>query len=581
MTTLTPQRRPATAWPQRHRMIAVQQTFDELGTPLREVTFVVVDLETTGGSAAGGSSITEIGAVKVRGGEVLGEFQTLVRPSDADPAVHQRADRHHQPDGRRRPDRSTRRCRRSSSSPPGSVLVAHNAPFDVGFLRHFADALGIALATLPGARHREAGPPRRHPRRRAELQAVLAGPALPRRRRPRTTGLLSDARATVDVLARPDGAARQPRRAHPRGAADVLVAGLRRPSARSAISPSSCRTSPGSTCSATRATRCSTSAPPRTCAAGSAPTSPRARPGPGWARWSAWPTSVEAITCTTPLEAEVRELRLIAEHKPRYNRRSKFPERATWLKVTVEPWPRLSLVSAGARRRRRLPRAFPLPAGGAWTAMAALHESFPIRQCGGRFPRQPHRSACALAEMGKCLSPCDGTARPWTPTPVVVDRLRHAMAESPRRGRPGACGRRMARLADVRAVRGGDAASATGWSASSGRPPAPNGCPPLTSCPEIVAARRNDDRAVGGARRPVRAARVAPAVIPAGRRRPAWTDGAHGRARRRCCPGTDRPRRPRRRSPRRSCAGWSCRGSAWSHVDGEWSCPLGGRRVPP
>jgi DNA polymerase-3 subunit epsilon len=28
----------------------VQATFDELGTPLRETVFVVVDLETTGGS---------------------------------------------------------------------------------------------------------------------------------------------------------------------------------------------------------------------------------------------------------------------------------------------------------------------------------------------------------------------------------------------------------------------------------------------------------------------------------------------------------------------------------------------------
>ena len=52
-----------------------QRSFDELGRPLRDVTFCVVDLETTGGSAAGGSMITEIGAVKVRGGEVLGEFR--------------------------------------------------------------------------------------------------------------------------------------------------------------------------------------------------------------------------------------------------------------------------------------------------------------------------------------------------------------------------------------------------------------------------------------------------------------------------------------------------------------------------
>ena len=58
---------------------AVQGSFDELDEPLRATTFVVVDLETTGGSA-GQDGITEIGAVKVRGGEVLGEFQTLVDP---------------------------------------------------------------------------------------------------------------------------------------------------------------------------------------------------------------------------------------------------------------------------------------------------------------------------------------------------------------------------------------------------------------------------------------------------------------------------------------------------------------------
>ena len=41
------------------------------GPTLRETTFVVVDLETTGGRASGDrhDAITEIGAVKVRGGE--------------------------------------------------------------------------------------------------------------------------------------------------------------------------------------------------------------------------------------------------------------------------------------------------------------------------------------------------------------------------------------------------------------------------------------------------------------------------------------------------------------------------------
>jgi len=66
-------------------MQGVQGTLDELGTLLADVTFVVVDLETTGGSPAG-AHITEIGAVKIRGGEVIGEFQTLVNPAEPIPA---------------------------------------------------------------------------------------------------------------------------------------------------------------------------------------------------------------------------------------------------------------------------------------------------------------------------------------------------------------------------------------------------------------------------------------------------------------------------------------------------------------
>ena len=56
-----------------------QLSFDDLGLPLENVTFVVVDLETTGGKPEL-HSITEFGAVKVRGGELVGEFATLVNP---------------------------------------------------------------------------------------------------------------------------------------------------------------------------------------------------------------------------------------------------------------------------------------------------------------------------------------------------------------------------------------------------------------------------------------------------------------------------------------------------------------------
>ena len=57
---------------------ALQTTFED-AVPLPEVEFVVVDLETTGGSPAD-SRITEIGAVKIRGGERTGVFETLVNP---------------------------------------------------------------------------------------------------------------------------------------------------------------------------------------------------------------------------------------------------------------------------------------------------------------------------------------------------------------------------------------------------------------------------------------------------------------------------------------------------------------------
>jgi DNA polymerase-3 subunit epsilon len=51
----------------------------DLATPLHEVTFVALDLETTG-AAPGYDRITEVGAIKYRGGECLGTFETLVNP---------------------------------------------------------------------------------------------------------------------------------------------------------------------------------------------------------------------------------------------------------------------------------------------------------------------------------------------------------------------------------------------------------------------------------------------------------------------------------------------------------------------
>src|SRR6187431_3819559 len=67
-------------------LLHLQRRLEDFGEPLSQTTFVTVDLETTGASPAS-CQITEIGAIKTRGGEVLGEFQTLIDPGAAIPPM--------------------------------------------------------------------------------------------------------------------------------------------------------------------------------------------------------------------------------------------------------------------------------------------------------------------------------------------------------------------------------------------------------------------------------------------------------------------------------------------------------------
>jgi DNA polymerase III epsilon subunit family exonuclease len=62
-----------------------QSTFQDFGRPLNEVEFVVLDLETTGSAPHLGAAITEIGAVRVRGGQELASFSSLVNPGQPIP----------------------------------------------------------------------------------------------------------------------------------------------------------------------------------------------------------------------------------------------------------------------------------------------------------------------------------------------------------------------------------------------------------------------------------------------------------------------------------------------------------------
>jgi DNA polymerase III subunit epsilon len=121
---------------------------------------------------------------------------------------------------------------------------------------------------------------------------------------------------------------------------------------------------------------------------------------------------VDPIACAHALEAQVRELRLIAAHKPRYNRRSKYPERSMWLKLTVEAFPRLSIV----REVRPDGAAYLGPLRSqrqAETVRDAIHDAVPLRQCSDRLSiRRTVRTACVLAGIGRCSAPCEGGTTP-------------------------------------------------------------------------------------------------------------------------------------------------------------------------
>jgi DNA polymerase-3 subunit epsilon len=549
--------------------VAVQASFDELGRPLREVTFCVVDLETTGGSAAGGSKITEVGAVKVRSGEVLGEFQTLVNPTAPIPpfiAVLTGIS-----------DAMVATAPRIDTVLPaflefarGCVLVAHNAPFDIGFLTYCANELG-------------------HPWPRFEVldTAVLARRIVTRDEAPncklstlarvfraRTTPIhraLDDARATVDVLhgmierlggigvhtleelqsfsARVSAEQRRKRHlAEPlphspgvylfRGPRDeVLYVGTSRDLR-------------------TRVRRYFTAS------------ETRSRMG----EMVAVAETVTGIVCATPLEAEVRELRLIAEHKPRYNRRSRHPERGVWLKLTDEPWPRLSLVRqvlddgadyAGPFGSRRT----------AERALAALHETFAIRQCTQRLARTPAGSACVLAEIKRCLSPCDGSTTAATYS-AEVERVREALVE-----RPDAVRARLAATMDALSAQerfeeaGAHRDRLVAMVRGTARSQRLRG---LTGCSELVAARRDDDGRWEV--HVIRYGRLAAAgVIPSGASARDWVRGLRASAET-VLPGFG-PAPAATPDETEVILRWlESPGVRLVHVDGEWTCPLGGAR---
>lgn len=177
-----------------------QSSIQEIGTPLHEVTFVVLDLETSGGAPNIGAGITEIGAVKVQGGVVLDTFSTLINPGHTIPSYITTLtgiDDGLVNDAPLIGDVLEDLFRFLGHE--NNVFVAQNAPFDLSFLKAAARTHGYiwpsyrVLDTAILARKvltREEAPNCKL----GTLAALFGAEVTPNHR------ALDDARATVDVL---------------------------------------------------------------------------------------------------------------------------------------------------------------------------------------------------------------------------------------------------------------------------------------------------------------------------------------------------------------------------------------------
>ena len=408
--------------------IVRQPTLDDLGTPLFATTFVVLDLETTG-LAPQHDRITEVGAVKVRSGEVLGELATLVHPGRSIPPAVTAVTGI--------TDRMVRGAPAIEGVLPSlleflgpAVLVAHNARFDVSFLQAAMARAGhpafepVVLDTARLARRLLAEEVR-------NVRLATVAKHLRARTRPEHRAL-ADARATVDVL---HGLIE---RAGAVGATTLedLQDLSRSTSQRAFRKVDLVRDAPrapgtyrflgeddevlyvGKARDLRRRLRTYFGQDPRRRVADLVRATARVS-------WTLTPTE---------LEAEVRELRAIRSHRPRFNRRSKHPERAVHIALTREAFPRLSIVRS-PRPAHRLTLGPVTSRRLAEEAAEALQEATGLRPCTLRLRRSQDHGACVLKELGRCAAPCDGTQTPQAyeqaverfvaacqdPTPVLDD----------------------------------------------------------------------------------------------------------------------------------------------------------------
>ncbi len=382
-----------------------QRTLDDLGTALCDVTFCVIDFETTGGSPSE-CAITEVGAVKLRGGECLGTLQTMVNPGQAIPPQITMLTGI--------TEMMVRTAPRIEHVLPtllefigGSVIVGHNVKFDVGFLQ--------------AAMERDQRP--RLINRQIDTVALarrLVGDEVPNCK----LGTLADRlrldhrpshRALDDALA----------------TGDLLHYLLERASGHGVLGLDDLLSLPKMAGHKQAAKLRLTEQLPRTPGVyqfrdrrgellyiGKA-ANLRARVRSYFSSDSRRKIgsllreadSIEHTECHHQLEAAVLELRLIQRFAPRYNRAGKRRAAPPWVKLTLnEAFPRLSIV----RKVADDGCVYLGPFGShraAQRSVEAIHTAVPLRRCTtrpGAASAGQRTGPCASAQLGVSTCPCAG-----------------------------------------------------------------------------------------------------------------------------------------------------------------------------
>ena len=382
--------------------LVAQRTLDQLGTPLHEVTFCVVDVETTGEPVSVGA-ITEIGAVKLRGGACLGTFATLVNPGRAIPT----------------PITVLTGITDAMVLPaPGidqvlppfleflgdAVIVGHNVRYDLSFLgaalersgeaalaNRWVDTCGLARRLVadevPNCKLSTLATRLRLPHRpchRALDDALATGDLLhlllERAGRLGVTGL-------DDLLGLPTIAA------HPQVGKLRLTDGLPRAPGVYVF-----RDRHGQPLYVGKATNL------RARVRSYFSSDQRRKVG----QLLRETERIDHRVCAAPLEADVLEVRLIHELGPRFNRQGTRWRKYVYLVLTTgEPFPRLSVVRKP--RRDGSPHLGPFSStAAARRAAEAIETAVPLRRCTGRPERADRDALCSPAQLGVATCPCAG-----------------------------------------------------------------------------------------------------------------------------------------------------------------------------